>query len=55
MKVAPLVETAQELSKIPIGRLRRRSLEGAAQRGSNPSMGRRHIQLDDATVHTVQF
>jgi len=54
MKLAPLVETAQEFGKIPVGRLRRRSLEGATQRRSDPSMGRRHIQLDDATVHTVQ-
>ena len=41
------VQPAQQLGEIAVARLRRRRLEGAAKRGSNAGMRRRHVHSDD--------
>ena len=48
---AELIQTAKQLRKIPIGRLRRRGLEGTAERSRNPGVVGREIDMDDAAVH----
>ncbi len=49
------VQTAQQLIKISVARLRRRLLEGAAKRGGNAGMGRRDVHSDDLAIHCVRI
>jgi hypothetical protein len=49
------VEVAQQLGEIAVARLRRRGLEGAAQRGGYAGMGGRDLNLDDPAVDRIEF
>ena len=48
------VQAAEKLGEIAIARLRRRSLEGAAERGGDPGLRRSGVHANDSAVHRAQ-
>ena len=55
LRRAPSVQAAQQIREIAVARLRRRGLEGAAERGRNAGMRGRNVHSDDLSIHAVQF
>ena len=47
---APLVQTAQKVGEVAIGRFGRRSLKGTAERGGNAGLRRVHVDMDGLTI-----
>ena len=45
------MELSQELGEIAVARLRRRSLESPAERGSDAGMSRRKVDTNDSAIH----
>ena len=50
-----LIQSAQQIREVAVGRFRCRSLEGAAQRGHDSGMRRRGVDHDQPPIHAVNL